>query len=231
MSRELPILMSQPMVQAIQAGRKTMTRRVMIPQPGLCVGHVPDWQGQVLDWVGYRYSGRMHFFCYACGMGLKAVDEWSSHGIIAPYAPGDRLWVRESIRICGSDADGEALQQPLVIYQADGPIPVKALENYPHLRTARFMPKKYARLWLEVTAVKAERLQEISEADAKAEGAGPGYVLASPTIFHKGRPKYTETPKDYREGFHRLWDSINGKTHPWDSNPWVWAYTFKRIER
>jgi hypothetical protein len=106
----------------------------------------------------------------------------------------------------------------LIRYKVDG-VEIKKVAPYDlHERTQYkagrnqwnspfFMPKWAARLWLEVTDVKVERLQEISVPDAKAEGVWSVSALAD------------------------LWDSINGKKYPWKSNPWVWAYTFKKVER
>jgi hypothetical protein len=88
------------------------------------------------------------------------------------------------------------------------------------------MPKWAARLWLEITGVRVERLQEISEEDAQAEGC------LNDVVFEYG---YMTGPIDYRglyavERFEDLWNSINGKKHPWESNPWVWVIEFKRKE-
>ncbi len=81
------------------------------------------------------------------------------------------------------------------------------------------MFKTSTRIWLEVTAVKAERLQEISEDDATAEGVSVVYEAYKKAT---GLLPVMDVPV-----YRFLWDSLNGKTHPWDSNPWVWAYTFK----
>jgi len=127
----------------------------------------------------------------------------------SPYGRvGDRLWVRETFVI---DADG------MPDYRADCDSGVIAW------RPSIFMPRKLSRITLEITSVRVERLQEITEEDAIKEGAGPGHILCSPTIFN---PE-TETPKDYRTGFSYLWDAINRKTYPWESNPWVWVISFR----
>ena len=85
------------------------------------------------------------------------------------------------------------------------------------------MPRWASRITLEITNIRVERLQDITQEDAKAEGVDPWF------------PK-TESLKDlftngsYRNGFHELWDSINAKTHPWDSNPWVWVIEFRKVQ-
>lgn len=85
-----------------------------------------------------------------------------------------------------------------------------------------FMPKSAARTWLELTDVRVQRLQDISNEDAKAEGAEPIY----PPVMYPDEPL---SEWHYYRGFEKLWDSINKKTHPYSSNPWVWALTFERI--
>jgi hypothetical protein len=88
------------------------------------------------------------------------------------------------------------------------------------------MPKWASRITLEVTRVHVERLQEISEEDAKAEGAAgriaPGGDLA-------GAFEHCDTPINYRNHFQELWDDLHGLYTPWKSNPWVWVYDFKRM--
>ena len=86
------------------------------------------------------------------------------------------------------------------------------------------MPKDIARIWLEITGMKVERLQDISQEDARAEGS----KLWIPE--DDNLKQYTNG--SYRNGFHELWDNINIKRgYPWSSNPWVWMIEFRRIER
>ena len=117
-----------------------------------------------------------------------------------PYGqPGGRLWVRETWRSMGKCNKGT----DVVFYRADGHV------DGPW-RPSIFMPRWASRITLEITEVRVQRLQEISEADARAEGA-------------KHMP-------DHRWHFREIWDSINGKKYPWASNPWVWCLTFKRVD-
>lgn len=200
-----PILFSTEMVKAILAGRKTQTRRI-------CKG----------------------------ARELSCSQDW--HIDRCPYGKvGQKLWVRETFRHYGNQVTPE--MKAYVTYKADGITREIDMTNPPKQnwwntgkdinsfwQSSIFMPRWASRITLEVTEVRVERLQEITEDDAKAEGSPAGHILASPTIFHKGLPEYKETAADFREGFHRLWDSINGKSHPWESNPFVWAISFKEVK-
>ena len=84
------------------------------------------------------------------------------------------------------------------------------------------MPREAARIFLEITDVKVERLQDISEGDAIAEG-----VLNADSFKDIGVDNSMANRYAYRE----LWDKINGKKYPWSSNPWVWCITFKKMEK
>ncbi len=119
-----------------------------------------------------------------------------------PYGmAGDRLWVRETF---GHDGEPTSRQ---VAYRADGEVP--NIRWIPSI----FMPRDLSRISLEVTEVRVERVTDISEADAIAEGI-PAFITSPSTIP--------------RQQYSTLWNSINGKGS-WDKNPWVWAVTFKRI--
>lgn len=188
---EKPILFSAPMVKAILGGRKTMTRRVVDPQ------FTALW-GQ-----GIRAG---HEDAYSIHVNIMA-DDGSWKWLKCPYGkPGDTLWVRETFAVncvggqdfvfyradCGSDGDG-ATWKPSI-----------------------FMPRKYSRITLRITGIRAERLQDISEEDAKAEGV---------TAWHD-----TTTGTAYRPEFCILWDSINAKRgYGWDTNPWVWIVSFEKV--
>lgn len=184
--RELPIIFSTPMVRAILAGRKTQTRRVIKPQPMEKERvSIPDHgKGYFID----RPSGRMRVLSRA------------------PYQVGDKLWCRETW--CIGDGMNPYNDSTKPTFKADWPD-----VEHRRWRPSIFMPKKYARIWLEVTGVRAEMLQDISADDCGAEG------LAS------WMPE-----SNLRATFQRLWDSINGKKYPWDSNPWVFIYEFRRID-
>lgn len=232
--RELPILFSAPMVRASLADRKTHTRRVV--QPQLDLGLYLDWQEMP------PLNGKTRFR----RVGADYPDTEKDDGIVCPYGqPGDRLWVREAWRSAESldHLSGSAMaeacleagyQRPWapIEYVADGErvnwkhtgTPLHAGPPKPgRYRHGRFMPRWASRITLEVTGIRVERLQDISEADAIAEGLLPdrdGWRGA------EDLPWFASPVAAYRS----LWESING-AGSWDANPWVWVVEFRRIEQ
>lgn len=149
------------------------------------------------------------------------VKQWEDIGLFitennCPYGqPGDRLWVREA---CFTDD-----ARRIAVYVADGTTYVAHYKR----RNSIHMPRWASRITLEVTGVRVERLQAISEADAVAEGIEKnhnGYFWGGP---HEagGRKQHADPRLSYRD----LWDQINGKSAPWASNPYVWVVEFKRV--
>ncbi|WP_422366380.1 hypothetical protein [Pelagibius sp.] len=227
-----PILFSGPMVRAILDGRKTQTRRVLKPQP-IAPWY---WPGDDVDpdagWFDRWEEGRE-----PCGAPTREVTP----PIKLPYAPGDLLWVRETwaINNCGrrvslsADAWPEGWPVDRLQYMATS----KATDWHfktgePHWWNSRpsiHMPRWASRLTLEVTDVRIERVQAISEEDAQSEGAEEKFltVIARPD----GDPDY-HIPSSHRGGFAILWNSLNAKRgFVWDANPWVVAVTFKAHHR
>lgn len=239
--KECPILFSAPMVQAILSGRKSQTRRVVKPQP-----HDPA--------AGlYGEPSMIH------GSGSYMQDHLLAEGFdggTCPYGqPGDHLWVKEAWQYADWTDDG----YPWVRYAADRQkllhesIPqnwaerlndtwehLSRDENYGidncaadrRMRSSRFMPRWASRITLEITGVRVERLQDISEADAIVEG-----------IERVGGAMSCSPWKNYRIGksgemsmhcsaptrsYMTLWESINGPGS-WDKNPWVWVIEFHRV--
>lgn len=217
---ERPIPFSGPMVRAILAGTKTQTRRVVKP--------VGDDNGFVLQdygrgWWPYRSDD---------GESPMKGDRELPHR--CPYgATGDRLWVREAWRV-GTKWDSTkpsdlAPRRMTVEFEAggygckgiddsgwafhDAPV-LERPEWVGKLRPGMFMPRWASRLTLEVTEIRVERLQDISEADARAEG----YELGAPPCID-----------DPRRWYRYLWEQING-AGSWDANPWVWMVGFKKLE-
>ena len=193
---ERPILFSAPMVRAILAGRKTVTRRVIKPQPKHTDGHNP--------WTTLKYYEEGHV-AIECGPDYPddAADE--RH---CPYgAPGDQLWLRETWAVSNhydSVKPSAVHDGAKVAYAASGGC------NGLRLRPSIFMPRWASRITLAVTAVSVERVQDINDAEAEMEGV--------------------DRPLDgmaWCSSFARLWDAINGKRAPWESNPWVWVVRFK----
>ena len=202
--RERPILFSAPMVRAILDGRKTQTRRVVKPQPEPIPHDV---------WQSRRYDNGWWWSCAAAKTMVAMFDMPS----FCPYGtPLDYLWLRETWFDNGSSWDGCADKTPSrCVYRANG----EFVEQFPedHLE-ARWtpsihMPRWASRITLEITGVRVERLNAISEADAIAEGCQCAGVPASLTNVG---------------AFAKLWESINGPGS-WDANPWVWVVEFRRI--
>lgn len=173
---ERPIIFSGDMVRAILDGRKTQTRRVMKPQPSPADVFVGD---------------------HGLGMGPQFRCSYGQSG--------DRLWVRETwaCECCGRTLEYRAVHGRCegLSYRADG-----GTGGSSGWRSPIHMPRWASRLTLDITEVRVQRVQEISEEDAVAEGV------------------------DIWADFRPLWDSINAKRgFGWDVNPWVWALTFKPV--
>ena len=216
--KERPILFSSPMVRAILAGAKTQTRRVVKQLQGMDPADVRLARTQ----GGYPDGVRPVWECDFCEPDIFSTP--------CPYGqPGDRLWVRETWQSVpfGPHRDWPGCpdlrpQKPsewnrtaVVIWRADGEMPGSEI-----WRPSIHMPRWASRIMLEITGVRVERLNDISEDDAAAEGVGPGYVpnsLGSTTCV------------GCRPMFARVWRDINGPCS-WDANPWVWVVDFKRIE-
>ena len=211
---ERPILFFGAMVRPILSGTKTQTRRVVKSK------HAEDadvWKYD--DDRGLWESG------------LFGEGGPIAHGeyVRCPYgAPGDRLWVKESWY---AEVAFDALKPSALPHSERGPhVPCWYAADadgvpYVHdglragkLRPSMFMPRWASRIDLEVTEVRVERLHEITEDDARAEGVEPAPFCKA------GRPSGME----HVESFERLWADING-AKSWDANPWVWVVTFKRV--
>jgi len=183
---ERPILFSSPMVKAILEGRKTQTRRALRDQ-------------QPVDFGSAKYGAHLvrrdvHDHGKLVGHRMAPVR--------CPYGqPGDRLWVRETF----NDDRKET------IYRADGDMPGEWFDAGSKWRPAIHMPRNRSRLTLEVTGVRVERVQSISDADVLAEGCEERLGRHVPAYI-------------------QLWDSLNAKRgYGWEKNPWVWVVEFKRV--
>lgn len=200
--KERPILFSAPMVRAILDGRKTQTRRVVKPQPSPEL--LADYAWIRATRGSARTDAQMLSDCLPC-----------------PYGqPGDRLWVREtwaySIHALAAERDEDG---PFVYAATNHGTQGRLCDRW---RPSIHMPRAASRITLEITAVRVERLQDISEADAIAEGIvaakGGGYHLADTT-------HYGATAVD---AYASLFEHINGPGS-WDANPYVWVIEFKRV--
>lgn len=225
------IIFSGEMVRAILAGRKSQSRRVIKPQPPFHGDYAfpsPTVEG------AWNFRSAKH-----TRAGL------SNFPLRCPYGkkPGDRLWVRETWAIADT---GGRLVDPYLNYRADGKrVPIlsrKPSSDWcvngqcvfasdlarirPGWHSPVYMPRWASRIRRVLTAIRVERLQEISEEDAIAEGllSRCGDVHPQITEYSSGDGFWTTKP---RTAFLRLWDSINGKKYPWESNPWTWVLEFK----
>jgi len=241
---ERPILFSGEMVRAILAGRKTQTRRVMKPQPvGLELD--PDYMvnGECPSrWFRFDPDTNVRLEYARPAVRRKASKgqrektkgwqrsrygsdgpQWTESEVIGlcPYGlPGDRLWVRET---WVSDQHG------CVHYRAD-PGSYVVLDSWTtHWRPSIHMPRWASRITLEVTAVRVQRVQEISEEDAKAEGA---MYVDGGEIGHSGwRHDFKDVFATAKASFSHLWQVLNGRRgFGWEANPWVWCISFRRIK-
>lgn len=235
-----PILMSGPMVRAMlkDVDPKTQTRRIMKIQPA-SAQHVLS---RCVSSTNKKNEGRIRWVVPDGSAG--------SEYFLCPYGqPGDRLWVRESYYQRGhwEPVPGVKTKSGRMKWRfvaADGEIRFDAPSEYRkgrhhldpatvawHRRLARFMPRSASRITLEVTGVRVERLQDISEEDAKTEGVLPIFETY-PSMGRDQRMTSGELMADtpYRAALALLWDEINGDRVLWKSNPWVWVIEFKGIE-
>jgi len=198
------------MVQAILEGKKTQTRRVIKPQP--------VFEG------GYDYPHENEL-----GIFWKKEESYESieaFTVDCPYGkPGDTLWVRETWQLLPSGFD-EIPPEMNYIYRATDKLSSECTKWRPSI----FMPRTAARLFLTVTNVRVERLQEITKEDARAEGINVGTVDTEKYEKSTAYRIFTDNLPIARFG--DLWNSINTKRgYGWEKNPWVWIVEFKKIER
>lgn len=222
MSRVLPILFNTEMVRAILDGRKTVTRRLVKPQP----------------------TERL-----ICG------QNWDKLLVAAaaPYQPGDILYVRETwhkYKKRVGNGEGCYIAE---FYEYKSSIANSEDANEPW-KPSIHMPKEAARIFLKVKDVRVERLQEITEEQAKAEGIREyskdgklwKYAVTDDwwiEYHHKYRKFFTgswwhDMPRTAKEAFHHLWNSTLGRrdtpewyANNWSGNPWVWVIEFERCEK
>ena len=222
------------MVRAILDGRKTQTRRI-VKLRDFRADHTP----------GYDWCFRGRFGCWSSWKHSEFVARHCRYG-----QPGDRLWARESFKAeqISLEKTREGGLPPLDEHRFRATIeyaasPGEVLTRDVHLEHWRLwledgrkrwkpsihMPRWASRITLELTSVRVERLQEISEEDAKAEGAERASEPSDKPVYDSGGSCVYCPVQSYRTGFPQLWESINGPGS-WDANPWVWLLTFRRLE-
>lgn len=235
-----PILFSGPMVRALLEGRKTQTRRIVSPQnfalfscgfgkdnrdPGL----IDAVLSEVKRFIPSEDRNR---WFWADPDPAFYFDGQPYHFAKINSRIGDRFWVRENFaEACELDDDDKPASDMLTYYKADGEPFSRWLDPDTGFwregikwRPSIHMPRAVSRLTLTITDVRLQRLQEITEEDALAEGVHfsdscDGFTVEEGTHYH---------PDDPRQSYRSLWNTINGDTGPksWDANPWVLAYSF-----
>jgi hypothetical protein len=220
--KERDILMTPQNICAIFEGRKTNTRRLVQPQPYMT--YVPttltDYEHDYVPVWRWK-KGEIYANAEDDSQDMRWLLPWCPQG-----QPGDTLRVREAWAVpAAHDQQRPANLCPAtpVWYLADGPKP----EGFGRTRSPLHMPRWAVRLRLQIISVHIERLQDISEPSAIAEG------LFS-TTSDDGRTLWYGTPASRRwpfpwAAFSDLWDSIHAPPHDWRSDPWVWAISFERI--
>ncbi|HBP5766344.1 hypothetical protein CJU20_09960 [Pseudomonas aeruginosa] len=228
--RERPILFNDQMVRAILEGRKTVTRRVMKPQPMPSKSGGHNWPCKVHQSMLHVERELQNGEGCWCGLAEAA----------CPYGqPGDRLWVREAWQgPLISDEEQAANQswwKDMTKFQNPGHCAYRASgddneyvdpDGYFHCKwkPSIHMPRWASRILLEITAVRVERLQDISEEQALAEG-----VRGEPCDHTRQACADIGCWGDTAKGaFGFLWESLNGEGS-WAANPWVWVVEFKRV--
>lgn len=228
--KERPILFSGAMVRALLDGSKTQTRRVCKSQP-YSNGH--GWDGSDImchnDYLppsamlmDYREDGTTYT--------TSNMEGWD---FCCPYGqPGDQLWVRESfmdLHGTGVEHHDDSGRRQRYAFAADSPpgsYGDEARKGYGlRWKPSIHMPREVSRIQLEVVSVRVERLQSISEADAKAEGClASGWMPSYSNPDNAGCDESKSAVDEYAD----LWESING-AGSWAANPWVWVVEFKRV--
>jgi len=244
-TKERPILFSSPMVRAILEGRKTVTRRALNAQSLKNIGYgVQLGECHELPSEGPLHPNSIGYYTDFCPFGQ----------------PGDRLWVRETWYCDHFEVQKGPYLQPAdmhdldqsredgeLVYAADGLAPYE--QDQPTWKPSIHMPRWASRILLEITAVRVERLQDIGEDQAKAEGCfftdygqqcahgGTGWKdigICPAVVGHRQRTgwawdkttSHEECLGSPRWAFANLWNATGGD---WDANPWVWVVEFKRV--
>ncbi|HGT2598937.1 TPA: hypothetical protein ACMX8S_005078 [Klebsiella pneumoniae] len=232
---ERGMIFNAEMVRALLSGRKTQTRRIIKPQPEATLSG--SLSGK---WLSRPLNGLL----------LPKIEDIAIH---CPFgAVGDRIWVRETWGVVSHELDEDGRIQPWTpdrpatvihempfgngyysghaIYAADGDFTWGDDDGYEDGRScwkpSIHMPRAASRILLEITNVRVERLNAISEEDARAEGIIDGGCL------NCGEPEpcgCANPEPDATDAFAYLWQSIYGQEN-WNANPWVWVIYFERIK-
>jgi hypothetical protein len=229
--KEHPFLFKAPMVRALLAGTKTQTRRIVTSRNSVVEDGTP-WAQLDLSRATVETGSE------AC-LHVPHVNGYTWHRVRCRVAVGDHLWGRETWCVSNFYDGVKPSELP-----GDGPGPgmgvaYPATDRHEGLRKrpAIHMPRRFSRILREVTEVRAQRVQDISEEDAIAEGVRAVTKDGKLTKYciydrhdHSSTP-WADMPRMAIAAFRVLWDSINAERDPWPDNPLVWAYTFRRLEQ
>lgn len=224
---ERPILFSAPMVRALLDGSKSQTRRLVAPANSLVDGegyrawpHL-DFDGS--EWVDAGPSPAGNPGPY---LKVANIDGERRHRVYSRIQVGDVLWVKETF----------ASNAQIGVHPADASIVYRATDpdwsecGAWRWKPSIFMRRAESRITLRVTSVRVERLQDISEADARAEGACELPLQeGAPGAWWRVPGTGMGPHRSARAAFKALWESING-AESWAANPWVWVVGFERVE-
>lgn len=217
-----PILFKAEMVRAILKGTKTQTRRIVK-------------FNKTIDNPKIGFSA----FTNDNQFEVRGIHENGQYGgslFKLPFSKGNKMWVRETWQLINS----YATKKQEYIYRADGNNDEQYIEDWQGWKPSIFMPKKACRLFLDITKVRIERLQNISEEDAKSEGVLSYDCEITKSTWYKdyltkekgyGHPDYDyPSVNTAKESFKTLWISINGE-ESWNENPYVFVYDFSKSKK
>lgn len=226
MRRVLPILFNTEMVRAILDGRKSCTRRVVKFPVNRYTNNVP-------------LADKMMLQELRCDKAIFLEEPFFSFGMNLLYQPGDILYVRETWCMLPVNEAGHIRGHSVYYYKADGDLRPEGWRG--KWRPSIQMPKEAARIWLKVTDVKVERLQEMKPVDVIKEGAYPDCWDCLNTYGESGLQCCYGTEEQCSQcdevmmEWEKLWNSTIKKSdidrYSWDANPWVWVIEFERCEK
>lgn len=218
----VPILFATDMVKSILNGTKTQTRRIIKSKETLT-----EYEG-VLENKNFPFWEEEK-------LGKHLFHTEDGEFLTKPKCDvGDVFWVRETFCEMYDTEDHQELEgNPIetfdmgIGYKADG----KPEHKYDKWKPSIFMPRSACRIFLEVTNVRVERLQDISEEDSKDEGINVFTKDGTVDKYDAIGTPWVEMKTTAKFAFKQLWDFINLKRIPWSANPWVFVYDFKIINK
>lgn len=207
-----PILFNIEMVRANLDGRKTCTRRICKDANEYTVPDMDFYNADRRTYAVHNYADKEH------------IEQLSTAERTCPICPGDILYVRETWCALPVNEAGHIRGHSVYYYKADGDLRPEGWRG--KWEPSIHMPKEAARIWLKVTNVRVERLQEITEDGAKAEGA-----IDNRGFIHSPENEY-DSIHTAREHFIEIWNNTIKKadldSYGWDANPYVWVTEYER---